>query len=238
MAEGASVPHVVEPVEFRFDTTDLIEQLRIQGDASQIEELTSLVEQAALVARPKAMYRLVFVDDVGDDYVTFDSVRFTSRVLRVNIAETHRAFACLATCGIELEHWAEQLDDPLYGYWSEAIRLHALGAASKALLEDLNRRYQPGQMAHMNPGSLSDWPLGEQRPMFQLLGDTCSAIGVQLQPSLLMWPTKTVSSIAFPNSSSFESCQLCPRQGCPNRRAPFDPGLMDREYGNKPKSEV
>ena len=234
MAEVASIPHIVEPVEFRFDTTDLIEQLRIQDDASQIEELISLVEQAALVARPKAMYRLVFVDDLGDDYVTLDSVRFTSRVLRVNIAKTHRAFACLATCGIELERWAEQLDDPLYGYWSETMRLQALGTASKALLDDLNRRYQPGHMSHMNPGSLSDWPLGEQRPMFQLLGDTFSAIGVQLKPSLLMWPTKTVSSIAFPTSSTFESCQLCPRQACPNRRAPFDPGLMDRYFGDKP----
>ncbi|MHB1356157.1 MAG: vitamin B12 dependent-methionine synthase activation domain-containing protein [Anaerolineae bacterium] len=235
MAESESLPHIVEPVDFHFDTSALIEQLRIQGDASQIEELTALVEQAALVARPKAMYRLVFVNEAGDDYVTLDAVRFTSRVLRVNIAETHRAFACLATCGVELEQWAEQLDDPLYTYWSENIRLHALGAASKALLDDLNRRYQPGQMSHMNPGSLSDWPLGEQRPMFRLLGDTRAAIGVQLQPSLLMWPTKTVSSVAFPTSSTFESCQLCPRQACPNRRAPFDPGMMDREYKGKPK---
>ena len=160
MVEVASIPHIVEPVDFTFDSAALIAQLRVQDDANQTEELTALVEQAALVARPKAMYRLVFVDDAGNDYVTLDSVRFTSRVLRVNIAETHRAFACLATCGVELEHWSEQLSDPLYGYWSEAIRLQALGAASKALLDDLNLRYQPGQMAHMNPGSLSDWPLG------------------------------------------------------------------------------
>lgn len=233
MTEDTSRPHIVEPTGFCFDTTALIEQLRIQDDASQIEELRALVEQATVIARPKAMYRLVFVDDVGDDYVTLDAIRFSSRVLRVNIAETHRAFACLATCGEELEHWSEQLDDPLYTYWSENIRLHALGAASKALLDDLNRRYQPGHMSHMNPGSLSDWPLGEQRPMFRLLGDTESSIGVRLQPSLLMWPTKTVSSIAFPTSSTFESCLLCPRQTCPNRRAPFDPGMMDREYKSK-----
>jgi hypothetical protein len=230
VAEEISGLHIVEVDQFRFDTASLIDQLHIKDDDSQIAELETLVAQAARVARPRAAYRLVFVDEVGDDYVILNSVRFSSRVLRVNIGETHRAFACLATCGFELEQWAEQLDDPLYGYWSENMRLQALGAASMALLDDLNHRYKPGQMAHMNPGSLVDWPLREQRPMFELLGDTRSAIGVQLQPSLLMWPTKTVSSIAFPNTSSFESCQLCPRQGCPNRRAPFDAALMDREY--------
>jgi hypothetical protein len=83
-------------------------------------------------------------------------------------------------------------------------------------------------MAAMNPGSLADWPIHEQRPLFRLIGDTESAIGVRLQPSLLMWPTKSVSSIFFPTSSDFVSCQLCPRQGCPNRRATYQASKMEQ----------
>ena len=82
----------------------------------------------------------------------------------------------------------------------------------------------------MNPGSLADWPLSEQRVLFALLGDTQDAIGVQLTSSLLMVPTKSVSGIIYPTAETFASCQLCPRRGCPNRRAAYDPQLFEQKY--------
>jgi len=219
---------VVTVPDFQFDVHELAERLRIKAADSQMDELKELAEQAAPLARPRALYKLAYVDERGDDYVILDAVRFTSRVLRVNVDEADRAFVTIASCGTELETWAEQQDDPLYGYWSEALRLQALGAASQELLKEIDKRYRPGHMAAMNPGSLTDWPLYEQRPLFQLLGDVEAAIGVRLQPSLLMWPTKSVSSILFPTSSDFTSCQLCPRQGCPNRRAPYEAAKMEQ----------
>ncbi len=45
-----------------------------------------------------------------------------------------------------------------------------------------------------------------------------------------MVPTKSVSGILFPAEESFASCQLCPRENCPNRRAPYDPELFDRKF--------
>ena len=82
----------------------------------------------------------------------------------------------------------------------------------------------------MNPGSLADWPLREQRTLFALLGDVHGAIGVELTPSLLMTPTKSVSGILFPTAETFASCQLCPREECPNRRAVYDPLLFAQRY--------
>jgi hypothetical protein len=55
-------------------------------------------------------------------------------------------------------------------------------------------------------------------------------VGVRLTDSCLMMPTKSVSGIRFPTETSFESCQLCPRDDCPGRRAPYDSGLYDRRY--------
>ncbi|MHB9033910.1 MAG: vitamin B12 dependent-methionine synthase activation domain-containing protein [Anaerolineae bacterium] len=220
--------HLVDIPDFSFDQEVLIKQLHLENDAGQMTELADLLVEAGKVAKPRALHKLVFIDERGDDFITLDGIRFTSRVLRVNVHDTDRAFATLATCGAELEQWAEQLDDPLYRYWSEAIRIQALGAASLALLKDVERCYQPGHMAAMNPGSLTDWPIHEQRPFFQLVGDSEGYIGVRLQPSMLMWPTKSVSSLFFPTSSNFTSCQLCPRQNCPNRRAPYEAGRMEQ----------
>jgi hypothetical protein len=82
----------------------------------------------------------------------------------------------------------------------------------------------------MNPGSLADWPIGQQVPLFSLLGDTERAVGVRLSSSLLMIPRKSVSGFQFPSEETFASCQLCPRSVCPNRRAPYDNALFEEKY--------
>ena len=86
----------------------------------------------------------------------------------------------------------------------------------------------------MNPGSLPDWPLHEQRPLFTLLGDPASAIGVELLDSYLMKPVKSTSGLLFPAEDGFYNCQLCPMEDCPGRRVPYDSGLRDRMYGTEP----
>ena len=63
--------------------------------------------------------------------------------------------------------------------------------------------------------------LGQQRQLFQLLGDVESSIGVRLTDSFLMIPNKTVSGILFPTEVPFYSCQLCTREACPRRRAEY-----------------
>lgn len=118
----------------------------------------------------------------------------------------------------------------LLGYWVEAIKEAALACAFQALGADLNVRCRPGKLSRMSPGSLEDWPIQEQRPLFQLFGLYAQQIGVCLTESLLMLPTKTISGIYFPNEVGFESCQLCPREGCPGRRAEYDAELFNQRF--------
>ena len=74
----------------------------------------------------------------------------------------------------------------------------------------------------MAPGSLSDWPIEEQGPLFRLLGDVEASIGVRLTRNLLMLPAKSISGFYFPTEVSFYSCQLCPRKRCESRKAKYD----------------
>jgi len=223
-------PLVLADIPARLDMEPLAKRLHVAGSSPQMEELQQLVHEAQAIARPKALSGVAYIDERGEDYVVLDGVRLTSRVLAVNLREAHRAFPFIATCGTELEAWADAMEDPLYGFWSEAIREQALGLAIKALDTFLDERFQPGHTARMNPGSLTDWPIREQRPLFHLLGDPLGAIGVCLTPSLLMVPVKSVSGLRFPTEASYENCQLCPRANCPGRRAPHDAGLYDERY--------
>jgi hypothetical protein len=221
---------ILDDMPFEIDLDQLRTRLHLEQESPYVEEIESLVRDAQAVARPKALHKIAFIESRGDDHVVIDNVLFTSRVLRVNLDPAHRVFAYMATCGVELEDWAHSFDDVLHRYWADTILVLALHAATKVLNEDLADRYRLGRTATMSPGRLADWPLSQQGALFALLGDPREAIGVRLTSSYLMVPTKSVSGIRFPTEQSFESCQLCPREHCPSRRAPYDSSLYDRRY--------
>jgi hypothetical protein len=222
--------YIFDSVTFEPDSDVVAKRMRVGHDTPHHEELLQFIHRAQAVARPKAMYKVGYIDAKGDDWVVIDGIRFTSRVLRVNLDQAHRVFAYLATCGVELQDWARSLDDPLEQYWGNTIQEMALRAASQAMSAHIVQHYQPGRTAAMAPGSLGEWPIPEQRPLFALLGSDTEVVGVQLLDSLLMTPTKSISGIRFPTEERFESCQLCPRPDCPGRRAPYDETLYERKY--------
>ncbi len=212
------------------DVDGLRKKLRIDGHDEYAERFTRLAGRAAAIARPKAVYRLAYVESKGEDTVVVDGVTLTSRILRVNLGEVHRVFPFVATCGVELEAWSHTIEDMLERFWADAIMEAVLRTAWDALQEHLVRRYELGRTAVMNPGSLADWPLEQQRFLFDLIGDPHRAIGVSLTETFLMVPIKSVSGLRFPTETHFENCQLCPRDPCPGRRAPYDPGLHESRY--------
>lgn len=223
---------VLDSIPFHPDANNLLERLRIRPGSSQQDEFFHFLENALRIACPKVMYKVAFIEDKGDSYVDFDGIRFESRVLRVNLKDVHRAFPYVVTCGMELESWQETMDDFLHKFWVDVIKEAALETAFDAFEKHLTKNYQPGDLSGMNPGSLEDWPLTQQVQLFKLIGEVEEKIGVHLTESCLMLPNKSVSGILFPTEAGFASCQLCPREICPNRRAPYDPELFAEKYQN------
>ncbi len=221
---------ILDKIVFEPGMARLMKNLRIEPDTPDADALIQLVAEAQDIAKPKACYKIAYVESREDDAVVIDGVRFDSRVLRVNLDDAYRVFPYVATCGMELEIWSRSIDDMLHQYWTDAIRQMALTSATQVLHKHLVDTYRLGRTAVMSPGSLSDWPIREQRPLFDLIGDVEGEIGVQLSDSFLMSPIKSVSGICFPTEESFASCQLCPRVNCPGRRAPYDETLYDRKY--------
>ncbi len=223
---------VLDHIPFATDVAEVLSQLQFPIPGLE-QEIEPLLQAAQAVARPKAMYKVAYVESRGDDYVIVDGMRLNSRILRVNLDQVHRVFPFVVTCGAELEAWSETIADPLQRYWADTIKELALSAAYRALDAHLNEVYELEHPATMNPGSLADWPIEQQRLLFTLLGDPQQAIGVQLTESYLMVPTKSVSGIHFPSEDDYVNCALCQREACPNRRAPFEPELFERKYGGR-----
>ena len=182
----------------------------------------SLLEMARPLISARALYKVCFIEERPEDALIIDGTHFRSHVLKQNCEGVERVFPFVVTIGADLEDEAEACKDLLDKYYIDRIGNIALIMARKYLEDHLRTKYALGGMSHMNPGSLKDWPIQEQTPLFSLLGDPENAIGVQLNDSLLMIPRKSVSGIFFPTEVRFESCELCPRERCEGRRAAYN----------------
>ena len=151
-------------------------------------------------------------------------------MLRRNLDGVGRVFPFVLTLGKAFDEAVEGTEDMLDKYLLDEIGNMALREARSRFDKHLRSTFALEKIAFMAPGSLEDWPIEQQKPLFQLLSGVESAIGVSLTSSCLMLPRKSVSGIYFPTEVSFFSCQLCPRERCDGRKARYDKEKA-REYG-------
>ncbi len=215
-------PTLLDNIPFSMDIPPLMQMLHIKDGSESAEEFTRMAEEAQPIARPKAMFRMAYIDGRSGDSVTLDGILFKSALLADNFKDIHHVYPFVATCGVELEHWAHRYTEVLQSFWADTIMALALGSAIEAITKHIGERFGAENMSIMNPGSLPEWPITEQKTLFNLLGDVERLSGVRLNESFLMIPVKTVSGIYFQSEVSFINCQLCAREKCPGRRAPFD----------------
>ena len=224
---------VLDSIPFRLDVETVLKQLHQDKGNKYIGAIVQeLIEIVYPIAKPKAVYKVSYVENRNGDSLYIDGVEFTSRVLRVNLDKVARVFPYVATCGRELDEITVSSDDYMKYYCLDVIKEMTLRSAISYLTDYLTRNYALGQMSRMHPGSLEDWPITQQKELFSIFGNVEDLVGVKLTESFLMIPIKSVSGICFPTEIRFESCQLCPRDICHERRAPYDPDLV-RKYKEK-----
>ena len=223
-------PMILDDIPFKPNLAYLYKHLHVPPRPAARQAFDALAARAAEKARPKALYGLAAIEEHGEDFIVVGKNLFQSRVLAVNVKSLHRVFPFVATCGMELVAWADGLSGMLERFYADALKLAALRTATRRLEKEIRQQFDTGRISQMCPGSLSDWPLDQQRPLFTLLGDTQGAIGVTLKSSMLMIPDKSESGFYFQNESGFASCQLCPVKDCPSRKAPFVEHLYEQKY--------
>jgi hypothetical protein len=224
---------ILENIPVKLTVEQVLRSLNLDSDGKYAGDVQGLVDLVQDIVRPKAIYDVRYIDRKYKDEVEIGGVKFTSRVLRVNLDKVERVFPYVATCGTEVESIDIPSDDLMRRFVLDNIKQIALGAAVTHLREHIDREHRPGQMSAMSPGSLEDWPISEQKQLFSIFGDVEKLIGVKLTDTYLMLPIKSISGIYFPTEVRFESCQLCPRERCPGRRAPYDEKLKEKYFSGE-----
>ena len=225
---------LLQDIPFSLDEERLMRELRIRPGTDGAGAFADLLATVTEIGRPKALYGVSYIDEKRDDSVVLDGVELTSRALRRNLDGVERVFPYVATCGVEVDALTTPDGDMVQALWLWTLKEALLGAARDYLDEHLATRHRMVHVAAMHPGSgdADVWPIEQQPRLFSLLGDVEELIGVKLTTSLLMIPTMSVSGIVFPTETAFETCQVCHREGCPRRSAPFDEAVWRAACGD------
>lgn len=223
---------IIDHIPVKLEADEIAKLLHIRPGRAASFSVDELLALAEPLLHLRAIYDVSYVGRKEAEGVEVAGVAFRSRVLRLNLENVQKVFPYIMTIGPELERTASSLGDLLRQYYLEEIANIVLDKGASWLTERLQTRWGFALLSNMSPGSLEDWPIEEQRPLFSLFGDTEKVIGVRLTDHMLMLPRKSISGILFPTEESFTACQLCAREKCPSRRAAYD-GTLAAEYRNK-----
>lgn len=226
---------VLNGIPIKLDLEAVLKRMRLRNRRENIVgNVREMLELARPVAKPKAIYEVAYIENKNGDSLEIGGVKFTSRVLRVNLDKVERVFPFIVTCGRELDEINIPSDDFIKGYYFDQIKETAVVLARQQVEKYLKKRYALGQLSRMAPGAAMkiDWPITQQMELFSVFGGREKVeelIGVRLTDTFLMVPIKSVSGIFFPTEVSFESCRMCPRENCIGRRVKYDPEL-EKKY--------
>ena len=95
---------VLNNVPVKLDLEAVLKRMHVRSKNESIEKgVQELIEMARPIARPKAVYKVAYIENKNGDSLDIDGVKFTSRVLRVNLEKVERVFPYVVTCGRELD---------------------------------------------------------------------------------------------------------------------------------------
>ena len=190
---------------------EMAEALRV--DEEDMPAFSNTLALAAKAFSPRVWFQEVTIDALGDDFAMLSGEWFEGPRVATVLRDARQCWAFVATAG---EKPAHDPSDVLTAWWLQALGENAVHQAIVAFVASM----PCGEGEHLStisPGSLPDWPITEQIPLFRLLG--APNAGVHLTESCLMQPRCSVSGLLFAAPRPFCSCAHCDKLSCPNRRA-------------------
>lgn len=216
--------HLLTDIPYQTDAIALLKRAGLESGSDEADDFLDLYNRIAPLARPKAFVMSATVDNAPEaPDILLNGVTFSGTILYDNIKDASEVWPFVATCGREAYDFVMAIPDPFERFWGELILEDILAVAVKSLDAYAKENIYAEKTASIAPGSLPEWPIQEQRPLFTLLADGAEQSGVTLTETLLMIPNKSVSGIRFPSEHDYVSCRFCPRDRCPNRKVEYEP---------------
>lgn len=212
--------YILNPKAPEWNRKEIIRYARAKSDDPRI---TALIDACIAEAKPLLDYRLSYtIDDIvrEDDTLSFCGINTASTVIKKAVDGCEKIILFAATIGARFDRLITR-----YGRLepSKALIFQAIGAERieslcdafcDTIITELNASGKSLRQ-RVSPG-YGDIPLEMQRQIFQIL-DCERRIGLTLNESLLMSPSKSVTAIVGVGSdrhTSTNPCDGCNRPDC------------------------
>lgn len=213
---------IVLSTRFQPDPEKIAAKYAVDSDDPLYSRIKDACQEVGEIGKPVACFKEAKVDEWGSDYVVIDGVRFSGKFIADRLKNSKIVYPYVASCGKELDTWGRNCGDMILDYCYDDIRQSSIKPVLDMVHETVMNRFGAYKLASVNPGSIPQWPLSEQKPLFNLLGSVYETTQVKLEKNLLMYPLKSVSGILFESDEGYCNCRICRRQNCPGRREELD----------------
>ncbi len=225
---AAGSERIVLHIPLDFSAEEFAAHCRIKMGSSAFEALEDALPLIRQYGAPRAIIKWAGVDRVEGDETTIEGVTFRSRVVADKLRDTPRVFLSVVTAGEGLERSGAFAGDPFLNTYDGALLFHASGYVIRYMKE----RFGFDGSSVLNPGSLPDWPIGNNFALFEMIGNVAE-IGVSLNEAGYIKPWNSGSHIHF-SGDGYRNCSLCKKLDCIGRRARFDRAEYVRIFGTEP----
>ena len=183
------------------------------------ENLENLYRECCKEILPRLSYKVCYIElplDISENTCDFGCIKVQSKDLVKNLQGCNRAIVFAATIGVEMDRLIAKYSriSPAKALLFQAIGTERIEALCDAFCEDvgcLHPRFSPGY---------GDAPLEIQRDILRIL-DASKRIGLSLNDSLLMSPSKSVTAFVGIGSSIERNekikCAACDKTDCAYR---------------------
>ena len=173
------------------------EILRYAGCKGEQNEITPLLTECVNEAVMSLSYRVCFCElpvSISGDVCDFGVFTFSSSDLAKNLQGCKKAVVFAATVGAPLDRLIAKYSrlSPSKALMLQAIGAERIEALCDTFCSDLEKQYGISLKPRFSPG-YGDLPLSSQSDIFAAL-DCSKRIGLTLNNSLLMSPTKSVTA--------------------------------------------
>ena len=226
-AAGPQLARILDPLPLANNDAELRRRLGYPADGAS-RTWPAPVEEALLAGRPHLAPRGVFalypVGRSSSRGIELDGHWLAGRIGEF-FAGAARVAVFVATVGAEISELARAAaarGDSLASFTLDALGSWATEAAADALMLAIEAQLQPGEALSQrhSPGYCS-MSLATQQNLFALID--AAAVGVSLNPALMMTPLKSVSGLVALGpetnwAASLSPCATCEDLACPARR--------------------
>lgn len=185
-----------------------------KADEATEDLLSQCLKEAENVLTYKVSFRSFSLEMYGQ-VCTFGDFRVSSRDLAKNLENCEKAVIFAATVGVGIDRLISKYSriSPSKALMFQAIGAERIEALCDAFCDDLKKEY--GEIRPRFSPGYGDVPLEVQREIFSFL-DCERKIGLTLNDSLLMSPTKSVTAFVGIGTGEVctSKCKNCNMKNC------------------------